>query len=206
MTRCKGGNGSRKRSRNSSRNWSKNRTRNKGRNRNRTRSKNWSRSGAVHRKKRFTSFPSPDGMSLTKLPLGRNNSVMTSLFPPSESLAVTSRLGTGNLGAFFLRCIRSKEGASRNSRGGIGEGPGASVLEIQITNILRKQQEQQWQECCTVHKHQNEIPGLGSGAGILGSRNLGSTKAVFLDRGKYCIPKGLTPVDISIYLTQKRHY
>ncbi|MFN9901925.1 MAG: hypothetical protein ACK55Z_24715 [bacterium] len=28
-------------------------------------------------KKRFTSFPSPAGMSLTKLPPGRNNSVMT---------------------------------------------------------------------------------------------------------------------------------
>jgi hypothetical protein len=49
----------------------------------------------IHRKKRFTSFPSPAGMSLTKLPLGRNNSVMTSLFPPRESLVVTSRLGTG---------------------------------------------------------------------------------------------------------------
>jgi hypothetical protein len=45
-------------------------------------------------KKRFTSFPSQAGMSLTKLPLGRNNSVMTSLFPPMESLEVTSRLGT----------------------------------------------------------------------------------------------------------------
>ncbi len=31
-------------------------------------------------KKGFTSFPSPAGMSLTKLPLGRNNSVMTSLY------------------------------------------------------------------------------------------------------------------------------
>jgi hypothetical protein len=59
----------------------------------------------VHRKKRFTSFPSPAGMSLTKLPLGRNNSDMTSLFPPRESLAVTSRLGTGNSRTFFLRCI-----------------------------------------------------------------------------------------------------
>ncbi len=58
----------------------------------------------VHRKKRFTSFPSPAGMSLTKLPLGRNNSVMTSLFPPRESLVVTSRLGTGNSWTFFLRC------------------------------------------------------------------------------------------------------
>ncbi len=35
-------------------------------------------------------------MSLTKLPLGTNNSVMTSLFPPRESLVVTLRLGTGN--------------------------------------------------------------------------------------------------------------
>ncbi len=43
-------------------------------------------------------------MSLTKLPLGRNNSVMTSLFPPRESLVVTSRLGTGNSQTFFLRC------------------------------------------------------------------------------------------------------
>jgi hypothetical protein len=58
----------------------------------------------MHRKKRFTSFPSPAGMSLTKLPLGRNNSVMTSLFPPIESFVVTSRLGTGNFRTFFLRC------------------------------------------------------------------------------------------------------
>jgi hypothetical protein len=56
---------------------------------------------ALHRKKRFTSFPSPAGMSLTKLPLGRNNSVMTSLFPPRESLLVTSRLGKGNSRTFF---------------------------------------------------------------------------------------------------------
>jgi hypothetical protein len=38
----------------------------------------------MHRKKRFTSFPSPAGMSLTKLPLGRNNSVMTSFFIPAQ--------------------------------------------------------------------------------------------------------------------------
>jgi hypothetical protein len=55
----------------------------------------------IHRKKRFTSFPSPAGMSLTKLPLGRNNSVVTSLFPPRESLVVTSRLGTGNSRTFY---------------------------------------------------------------------------------------------------------
>ena len=60
--------------------------------------------GQPHHKKRFTSFTSPAGMSLTKLPLGRNNSVMTSLFPPRESLVVTSLLGTGNSRFFFLRC------------------------------------------------------------------------------------------------------
>ncbi len=55
----------------------------------------------LHRKKRFTSFPSPAGMSLTKLPLGRNNSVMTSLLPPRESLVVTSLLETVNSPTFF---------------------------------------------------------------------------------------------------------
>ncbi len=54
-----------------------------------------------HRKKRFTSFPSPAGMSQTKLPLGRNNSVMTSLFPPRESLVVTSRWGRETREPFF---------------------------------------------------------------------------------------------------------
>jgi hypothetical protein len=61
----------------------------------------WFHTQRLHRKKRFTSFPSLAGMSLTKLPLGRNNSVMTSLFPPRESLVVTSRLGTGNSRTFF---------------------------------------------------------------------------------------------------------
>jgi hypothetical protein len=40
-------------------------------------------------------------MSLTKLPLGRNNSVMTSLFPPRESLVVTSRLRRETREPFF---------------------------------------------------------------------------------------------------------
>ncbi len=66
--------------------------------------KDETRGTILHRKKRFTSFPSSAGMSLTKLPLGRNNSVMTSLFPPRESLVVTSWLGKGNSLTFFLRC------------------------------------------------------------------------------------------------------
>jgi hypothetical protein len=50
---------------------------------------------------RFPSLPSPAGMSLIKLSHGRNNSVMTSLFPPRESFVVTSRLGAGNSRTFF---------------------------------------------------------------------------------------------------------
>ncbi len=61
----------------------------------------------VHRKKRFTSFPSQAWMSLTKLPLGRNNSVMTSLFPPRESLESSLPAGDGKLANLFLRCCRS---------------------------------------------------------------------------------------------------
>jgi hypothetical protein len=59
----------------------------------------------LHRKKRFTSFPSPAGMSLTELPQGRNNSVMTSLFPPRKSLVVTSQLGTETREPFFMVCM-----------------------------------------------------------------------------------------------------
>ncbi len=81
----------------------------------------YSLDSGIHRKKRFTSFPSPAGMSLTKLPLGRNNLVMTSLFPPRESLVVTSRLGTGNSRTFFYgvpmlssyshkKCMRWRQG------------------------------------------------------------------------------------------------
>ncbi len=64
----------------------------------------------VHRKKRFTSFPSPAGMSPTKLPLDRNNSVMTSLFPPRESLVVASWLGRETREPFFYGvCVQGQE-------------------------------------------------------------------------------------------------
>jgi hypothetical protein len=62
----------------------------------------------VHRKKRFTSFPSQAGMSLTKLPLGRNNSVMTSLFLPRESYSDIPS-GDGNSRTFFLRCVYNNQ-------------------------------------------------------------------------------------------------
>jgi hypothetical protein len=40
----------------------------------------------LHGKKSFSIFPSPAGMSLTKLSLVRNYLYMTALFPPRESL------------------------------------------------------------------------------------------------------------------------
>jgi hypothetical protein len=60
----------------------------------------------VHRKKRFSIFPSPAGMSLTKLSLGGNNLYMTSLFPPRDSLVSDIPAGDGNIKKlFFTVCI-----------------------------------------------------------------------------------------------------
>jgi hypothetical protein len=44
-------------------------------------------------------------MSLTNRPLGSNNSVMTSLFPPRESLVVTSRQGPETREPFFYGVV-----------------------------------------------------------------------------------------------------
>ncbi len=63
-------------------------------------------SACIHRKKSFSIFPSPAGMSLTKLSLGGNNLYMTSLFPPRESLVIDIPAGDGNIEKLFLRCIK----------------------------------------------------------------------------------------------------
>jgi hypothetical protein len=51
----------------------------------------------VHRIKSFSIFPSPAGMSLTKLSLGWNDDVIFKLFPPRESLASDIPAGDGNI-------------------------------------------------------------------------------------------------------------
>jgi hypothetical protein len=51
----------------------------------------------LHRKKTFSIFPSPAGMSLTKLSLGGYNLYMMSLFPPRESLVSDIPAGDGNI-------------------------------------------------------------------------------------------------------------
>jgi hypothetical protein len=58
----------------------------------------------IHRKKNFLIFPSPAGMSLTKLSLGGNNLYMTSLFPPRESFISDVLAGDRNIEKVFLRC------------------------------------------------------------------------------------------------------
>ncbi len=55
----------------------------------------------IHRKKSFSIFPSPAGVSLTKLSLGGNNLYMTSLFPPRESLVSDIPAGDGNIKKLF---------------------------------------------------------------------------------------------------------
>jgi hypothetical protein len=57
----------------------------------------------VHRKKSFSIFPSPAGMSITKLSLGGNNDVMYEIFPPRESLVSDIPAGGGNIEKLFLR-------------------------------------------------------------------------------------------------------
>jgi hypothetical protein len=60
--------------------------------------------GYIHCKNSFSIFPSPAGMSLTKLSLGGNSLYMTSLFPPRESLVSDIPAGDGNIKKLFLRC------------------------------------------------------------------------------------------------------
>ncbi len=56
----------------------------------------------IHRKKSFSIFPSPAGMSLIKLSLGDNNDVIYKLFPPRESLVSDIPAGDGSIQKFFF--------------------------------------------------------------------------------------------------------
>jgi hypothetical protein len=71
------------------------------------RSPNW-RSNSIfnlHRKKSFSIFPSPAGMSLTKLSMGGNNDVIYKLFPPRESLVSDITAADGDIEKHFFRCM-----------------------------------------------------------------------------------------------------
>jgi hypothetical protein len=57
----------------------------------------------------FSIFPSPAGMSLTKLSLGGNNDVIYKLFPPRESLVSNIPAGNGNIESFFYGERRHSE-------------------------------------------------------------------------------------------------
>jgi hypothetical protein len=57
-------------------------------------------SPSTYRNKSFSIFPSPAGMSPTKLSLGGNNDVIYKLCPPRESLVS----GDGNIEKLFLQC------------------------------------------------------------------------------------------------------
>ncbi len=61
----------------------------------------------VHCKKRLAVFPSPAGMSLTKLSLAGNNLIYSR---PGRAWFVTSWLGTGKSVTFFLQCNKTLRG------------------------------------------------------------------------------------------------
>jgi hypothetical protein len=50
-------------------------------------------------------FPSPAGMSLTKLSLGGNYDVIYKLFPSRESLVSDIPAGDGKMANLFLQCM-----------------------------------------------------------------------------------------------------
>ena len=63
---------------------------------------------AVHCKKMLMIFPSPAGMSLTKLSLGGNYDVIYKLFPSRDSLVSDIPAGDGKMANLFLQCIAMK--------------------------------------------------------------------------------------------------
>ncbi len=56
----------------------------------------------VYTVNKLSIFPSPAGMSLTKLSLGGNNDVIYKLFRPRESLVSDIPAGDGNIEKFFF--------------------------------------------------------------------------------------------------------
>ncbi len=61
----------------------------------------------IHCKKSFSTFPSPAGISLTKLSLGGNYDVIDKLFLPRESLVCDIPAGDGKIAILFLKCSMS---------------------------------------------------------------------------------------------------
>ncbi len=58
-----------------------------------------------HRNKSFSIFPSPAGMSVTKLSLGGNYDVLYKLFLPRESLVSDIQAGDGNIEKIFYGAL-----------------------------------------------------------------------------------------------------
>jgi hypothetical protein len=56
-------------------------------------------------KKRFAIFPSPAGLSLTKISVAGNNLYKTSLFPPRESLVSDNPARDGKIVTFFCNVL-----------------------------------------------------------------------------------------------------
>ncbi len=68
-----------------------------------------------HHKKSVLIFPSPAGMSLSKLSLGGNNDVIYKLFPLRESLVSDIPAGGGNIEKLFLLSTHYRYSGRSNS-------------------------------------------------------------------------------------------
>jgi hypothetical protein len=70
--------------------------------------------GTLHRKKSFSIFPSPAGMSLTKLSLGKNNDDIYKIFLPRESFVSDILAGEGNIEKLFFYFFTVYAGVDNN--------------------------------------------------------------------------------------------
>jgi hypothetical protein len=80
------------------------------------RRRKWSPS-SPHCQKGFPIFPSPAGMSLTKLSLDGNYDVIYKLFLHRESLVSDIPAGDGNIEKLFLQCTYFPSSSRRFSNG-----------------------------------------------------------------------------------------
>ncbi len=82
----------------------------------------------IHCKKMLMIFPSPAGMSLTKLSLGGNCDVIYKLFPSRESLVSDIPAGDGKMANLFLQCTAILV---------LREVFGSASVILKVTNALR---------------------------------------------------------------------
>jgi hypothetical protein len=86
----------------------------------------------LHHKKSFSIFPSPSGMSSTKLSLFGKYDVIYKLFLPRESLVSDIPAGDGKIEKLFLRCAMAWDIIFFSLAGPVGDYTGAHTVIFRL--------------------------------------------------------------------------